>query len=133
MGSAYYITIDSFNPPFDPFTNGKALAYESSKVDQVAQQNGLKTFNEFQSYSEAFIQDLMEETGLEEPPEWWEGEQWFTASEGIAWINNLIKVVESESATFQQPGIIISELREYEAVFSKCENAGFKWHLSLDF
>lgn len=59
MSVAFYIVLDTEEPGFETFINGKALALESKKLDAISQSLGVPTFEDFISMSADDIADML--------------------------------------------------------------------------
>ena len=79
MGTAYFIVLDSEEPGFDPFVDGKLLTKRLFSVNKIARSLGLKQFEDY-----AF-QDLSEFGGPDMELEW------FDADEGIRWASGILQ------------------------------------------
>lgn len=61
-----------------------------------------------------------------------EGEQWFSAEEGLTWAITLAAYIKTHPSAVTEPQGCIADLTEYADVFEKAKDIGAKWHLSLD-
>jgi hypothetical protein len=112
MGAAYYIVLDREIAGVDPFVNGKAIARESERLDQVTQRLGLRDLNDFVSANPDELLAIAEELGLElpsaPPPE-----AWYTAEEGLAWISNLQSRLIDNPHEVGDAEAVLEDLAEY--------------------
>lgn len=132
MGAAYFIAINSDEPGFDSFVNGKAIALDSEGLERVTQSLGLKEINEFVSAAPEELAAMAEEFGVDEPfdvPD----EEWFEADEGLGWIAAIREFIESHPDSVSDSQAVLSELAEYQAVLEQVKAAGLRWHFSVDF
>ena len=129
MSVAYYIVLDSDQPGFDTFVNGKFLAKNAEKLDAICDQLGIPKFDDFIVMSEDELADLLDEN-IELPEG--EGEQWSTADEGIAFVTALTEHIKVNPETLSHPQGVLEELAEYADVFKKAKGIGAKWRLYLD-
>ncbi|HOW61713.1 MAG TPA: hypothetical protein P5284_07125 [Candidatus Contendobacter sp.] len=129
MSVAYYIVLDNDDPGFDPFVNGKSLAREIKRLDALCEQLGIKKFDDFLTMSEEDLSDLLGED-LELPEG--EGERWFSADEGIAFIAALTAHLNTHSTAVKNTEGVLEDLAEYAQVFEKAKGIGAKWHLNMD-
>lgn len=128
MSVAYYIVLDTDEPEFDTFVNGKYLAHEAG-LDALCKQLHLKTFESYLAMSDDDISDMLgEDVDLPEG----EGEQWFSAEEGLTWATTLAAYIKAHPSAVTEPQGCIDDLTEYADVFEKAKDIGAKWHLSLD-
>ena len=129
MSVAYYIVLDNDQPGFDTFVNGKFLAKDAEKLDAICEKMGIPKIDDFTAMSEDALADL-----LDEDIEWpeGEGEQWFTADEGIAFVMALTEHIKANPETLSHPPEVLEDLAEYAEVFAKAKAIGAKWHLNLD-
>lgn len=128
MSVAYYIVLDTEEPEFDTFVNGKYLAHEDG-LDALCKQLHLKTFESYLAMSDDDISDMLgEDVDLPEG----EGEQWFSAEEGLTWAITLAAYIKTHPSAVTEPQGCIADLTEYADVFEKAKDIGAKWHLSLD-
>lgn len=121
MSTAYFIVLDSEDPGFDPFVDGKVLTRRLPAVNKVAQSLGLKQFEDY-----AF-QDLSDFGGPDMEPEW------FDAAEGKKWASEVLHHIRENPATVEDIDDVAEDLAEYVRVFEEAHNRGLKWHLELDF
>jgi hypothetical protein len=129
MSVAYYIVLDNTDPGFDTFVNGKSLANETEKIDAICEKIGIKKLDDFMTMSEDDISDMLGEN-IELPES--EGEQWFSADEGIAFVTTLISHIQTNPKDVKNAEDVLSDLAEYAEIFVKTKNIGAKWHLNLD-
>ncbi len=120
MSVAYFITLDSDDPGFDAFVDGKVLTRHVDSVNAIAADIGLKQFEDY-----AF-QDLSEFGGPDMD------EQWFDAAEGIAWATALRAHLRNHPGAVGDAAGVIEDLDDYIRVFEEAESRGLKWHLELD-
>ncbi len=129
MSVAYYIVLDNDQPGFDTFVNGKFLAKDAEKLDAICEKLGIPKIDDFVFMSEDELADLLDED-IELPEG--EGEQWFTADEGIAFVTALTEHIQAHPQTLSNPQGVLEDLAEYADVFEKAKGIGAKWHLNLD-
>ena len=129
MSVAYYIVLDHEEPGFDTFVNGKFLARDAEKLDAICEQLGIPKIDDFVVMSEDELADLLDED-IELPEG--EGEQWFTADEGIAFVTALTEHIKVNPGTLSNPQGILEDLAEYADVFEKAKGIDAKWRLNLD-
>jgi len=121
MSTAYFIVLDSDDPGFDAFVDGKLLTRELDIVNGVADSLGLKHLEDY-----AF-QDLSEFGGPEMELEW------FAADEGIGWVSAILSDLRDQPASGTDMAGVIDDLEDYLRVFEEAHKRGLKWHLELDF
>ena len=129
MSVAYYIVLDTDEPGFDVFVNGKFLAQDADKLDTVCKKLGLSTFDEYAAMSEDDLSDILGED-LELPDG--DEEQWFTADEGIRFVTSLMSYLKANPAAINNPEGVLADLAEYETIFEKTKQIDAKWHLNID-
>jgi hypothetical protein len=129
MSVAYYIVLDHEEPGFDAFVNGKFLARDAEKLDAICEQLDIPKIDDFVFMSEDELADLLDED-IELPKG--EGEQWFTADEGIAFVTALTEHIQVNPETLSNPQGVLEDLAEYADVFEKAKGIGAKWRLNLD-
>ena len=131
MSSAYFIVLDK-EIDFDPFVNGKSLANSAENLQQFCKSHSLKYIDEFYSQDAGAVLEDLGDFDLDdfEIPEG--GNEWFSADDGINWVDSFIAKLKTEE--FPQPiEPIILDLNEYKEVFLKAKLSDAKWHLELDF
>jgi len=121
MSTAYFIVLDSDDPGFDPFVDGKILTKRLRVVNKIAKSLGLKRFEDY-----AF-QDLSEFGGPNIEPEW------FNATEGSNWASAIVQQLRENPKAVRDIDAVIEDLEEYVRVFGEADKRGLKWHLELDF
>jgi hypothetical protein len=132
LGAAYFIVLDNANPGFDTFVNGKAIVRDAQRLSKLAKSLGLRAPEEYFAMSaedaEAIADDFDLDAEVSAPPE-----QWFDPEEGLAWVANLRGAIESNPAAMKDDKGVLSDLAEFERVFSQAKAIGAKWHFSIDF
>ncbi len=121
MSTAYFIVLDSDDPGFDSFVDGKFLTRRLDAVNKLANALGLKPLDDFAS------QDLSEFGGPEMDTEW------FDAQEGLDWASSLVNALSNQPNQVQNAGEVIADLKDYIRVFEEAKSRDLKWHLELDF
>ncbi len=121
MSVAYFIVLDSEDPDFDPFVDGKMLAKYQDEVNALAERLGLKQFEDFlsQDLSEFDVPDM--------------DDLWFEPSEGIKWVEVLIDHLKTNPEALPEAADVLEDLEDYLNVFKEAGSRGLKWHLELDF
>jgi hypothetical protein len=121
MSTAYFIVLDSDDPGFDSFVDGKMLTRQISVVNKIATDLGLKQFEDY-----AF-QDLSDFGGPDCEPEW------FDAAEGKNWATKIFEYLRENPDSVGDVDAVADDLADYVRVFKEAETRGLKWHLELDF
>ena len=121
MSTAYFIVLNSEDPGFDPFVDGKMLTRRLGAVNEVARSLGLKQFEDY-----AF-QDLSDFGGPEMEPKWFDG------AEGISWASGILRYIQENPDAVEDVDDVAADLADYVRVFEEAEKRGLKWHLELDF
>jgi len=121
MSTAYFIVLNHDDPGFDSFVDGKILASNIERINEISERLGLKEFEEY-----AF-QDLSEFGGPDMAP------QWFEASEGTHWVSNVMRYLRDNADDIADAKAILEDLEDYMRVFTEAGNRGLRWHLELDF
>ncbi|MGI9263210.1 MAG: hypothetical protein ACR2QR_14285 [Woeseiaceae bacterium] len=121
MSVAYFVVLNSDDPGFDAFVDGKMLAQQLDDVNAIAAGLGLKALEDY-----AF-QDLSEFGGPDMDV------QWFDADEGINWACSLKQHLQDNPDGIGDTGDVVEDLNDYLRVFEEAKRRGLKWHLELDF
>ncbi len=121
MSTAYFIVLDSDDPGFDPFVDGKMLTKRLRAVNKIAKRIGLKELEEYA------YQDLSEFGGPELEPAWFDG------SEGVNWTSAILQQLRDNPKAIPDIDAVIEDLEDYLSVFEETDKRGLKWHLELDF
>lgn len=121
MSAAYFIVLDSDEPGFDSFVDGKMLTKRVRAVNKIAKRLGLKMFEEY-----AF-QDLSEFGGPDIEPEWFDG------TEGANWTSAILQQLRDNPKAVPDIDAVIKDLEDYLRVFEEADKRGLMWHLELDF
>jgi hypothetical protein len=129
MSVAFYIVLDNDDPGFETFVNGKALAREAESLEEISATLGIPTFEDFTSMSAEDIEDMLGDDDAEIPEQ---EENWFTADEGLAFVQALVDHISSNPKAVKNQQAVLEELGEYADVFNKAKGIGARWHLNLD-
>jgi hypothetical protein len=133
LGAAYFIVLDNPNPGFDVFVNGKAIVRDAQRLSKLAKSLGLRAPEEYFSMSADDIEAMAGDFDLGEEPSAPPPERWFDAEEGIAWVAKLRDDIASNPNAVKNQEAVLSDLVEFERVFSQAKSIGAKWHFSIDF
>ena|SRR5687767_4326851 len=130
MSAAYYIVVNSPDPGFETFVNGKALSRADAALESAAVKAGVKPLREFFSVSADDLATLAEEFGDEmedagPSPE----EQWFAAGDGLRTIKALLAGLESNPLALGEG--VREDLLEFEAVLQQATDRDLRWHLAV--
>ena len=126
MGAAYFIVLDKEHSGVDTFVNGKAVARHRDAIYAITEALGLKGIDDLTSFADLDDEfDVPEEHRETQTP-------WFSAQEGINWATAIRQRIEANPKAVKEPQRIISDLKEYEAVFRKAAEIGAKWHFEMD-
>lgn len=128
LGVAYYIVLDNANPGFDTFVNGKAIIRDAQGLSKLAKSLGLRPPEEYFAMSAEDAEAFDVAADLPETPD-----QWFDAEEGLTWVDKLRGAVKADPMTLKSPEAVLSDLEEFERVFTQAKAIGAKWHFSVDF
>ena len=121
MSTAFFIVLDSDEPGFDAFVDGKILTRQLDSVNAIARSLGLKQLEDY-----AF-QDLSEFGGPELEVEW------FDAAEGKNWASRILQHIRANPEAVKDIEAVAEDLADYVRVFEEAGKRGLKWHLELDF
>ncbi len=121
MSTAYFIVLDSEEPGFDPFVDGKVLTKRLGAVNKIARSLGLKQLEDY-----AF-QDLSDFGGPELEL------KWFDAIEGKSWASGILQHLRENPNAVKDVDEVAADLADYVRVFEEADKRGLKWHLELDF
>lgn len=121
MSTAYFIVLNSDEPGFDAFVDGKMLTRQLAAVNKIACSLGLKQFEDYT------FQDLSEFGGPDLDPEW------FDAAEGKDWATGILDHIREHPESVRDSEAVAEDLEDYVRVFSEAGKRGLKWHLELDF
>jgi len=132
MSAAFYIVVDSPDPGFETFVNGKALSRADAAVEAAALKAGVTPLREFFSASGDDMAALAEEFGEEmeaagPPPEG----QWFAPGDGLRTIKALLAGLESDPLALGEG--VREDLLEFEAVLQQAKDRELRWHLAVDY
>jgi hypothetical protein len=136
MSTAYFIVLDREDPGFDTMVNGKFLSRESGRLDKIARSLGLRTLDEYVSYSPEEARAMMEDLGTD--PEVIKGmelpeKKWFDAQEGVDLVSKLAAHIHANPSAVRNPKGVLDDLEEYRQVFENARAIGARWNLQVDF
>lgn len=121
MSTAYFIVLNTDDPGFDSFVDGKMLTSNLDTLNENIEELGLKAFEEYAS------QDLSEYGGPDMEP------QWFKAAEGTIWVSKVMRHLHDNADAVPDAQAILEDLDDYMRVFTEAGKRELKWHLELDF
>jgi len=121
MSVAYFIVLNSDEPGFDSYVDGKMLTQQLDAVNAIAVGLGLKAFEDY-----AF-QDLSEFGGPDMDV------QWSDADEGLNWVGSIKQHLQDNPDAIADTGNVVEDLNDYFRVLEEANKRGLKWHLELDF
>jgi hypothetical protein len=128
LGAAYFIVLNNPDPGFDTFVNGKAISRDTQGLPKLAKSLGLRALEAYFSMSPEDPEAFDIDADLPEIPE-----RWFDAEEGLAWVGELREAIEAAPKAVKNAEVVLSDLVEFERVFSQARAIGAKWHFSIDF
>jgi hypothetical protein len=132
MGAALYIVVDSEEPGFDTFVNGKALAQAEGKLAEAAQRAGVTPLMDFFGVSPADLEGVAEEfEAAEDVTAVSATEAWFDPEDGLRTVGALLATLESDPAALGAH--VRDELLELSSVLSQAKQRGLRWHLAVDY
>ena len=132
MGAALYIVVNSPNPGYETFVNGKVLSRTEDRHAAAAEKAGVRPLMHFFSMSRDEAETAAEEFGLPEDAVTEAGdEQWFDPEDGLKTVRALLSQLERNPESLG--GDVRGELLEFEAVLTQAKEHGHLWHLSVDY
>ena len=133
MSAAYYIVLEKEDIDFCTFVNGKALARDADRINRAMKSAGLPRLDDFISFGGEEMEAMAEDFKVDDMPDWYTGEHWFKANEGIQWIGSIRKLIQSKVDVVRELDAVLADLQEYENVLKQAAAIGAKWHLSIDY
>jgi hypothetical protein len=126
MSVAYFIVLDLPEPGFDPFVNGKSLAHEAQRINELAETLGLRQLDDY-------LGGVPEEL-LDELPELAEAETaWFEPAEGITWAEALIESLSANPSPLRDADGVLADLEDCRQVFRQAADVGARWQFQIDY
>jgi len=150
MGVEYTIRAEREIDGLDLYVNGKALAH-CEDLGPIAERAGVRPLLSFFSQDPDEARAFREENDIPPPPEGYPPIRWFDAADGLATVRSLIVQLEADpsivtgapaegddaDASYKpwapDADELISDLHEFEDVLDQLDDAGVRWHLSVDF
>lgn len=132
MGAALYIIVDSPDPGYETFVNGKVLSRTEDRHAAAAEKAGVTPLMGFFSMSQEEVEAAAGEFGL--PEETGTGtteEQWFDPEDGLKTVRALLGMLDKDPDSLG--GDVKGELLEFEAVLKEAKQHGHRWHLGVDY
>ena len=120
MSTAYYIVLNTEEPGFDPFVDGKALTRRLRAVNKIARKLGLGKLEDFAFH------DLSEFGGPQMEPEW------FDPSDGKLWASMILQHIRENPKAVRDSDAVADDLESYVSVLDEADKRGLKWHFALD-
>ena len=121
MSVAYCLNFEIENVTFDTFVDGKSIAQCIDELDVFCDSNNLVRFD---SYISQELDDFFEEETEYTP-------KWFSAQEGIDWVQSIISKLESADVKFNKVAVL-SDLKGFLKIFLCAKETDVKWQLHLD-
>jgi hypothetical protein len=150
MSVAMFIAIESENPGFNTFVNGKFLARNQEKLDALAKRLKITPLTQFFSASDADREFLKEQianlTEIADPKdersqaalkklrkELRSAETWFKAADGLKTVGALLEALRAKPEQLDRQDGVISDLEEFVRVLTAAKTRKLRWHLSWDY
>ena len=132
MGAGLYIVVNSPEPGFDTFVNGKALARAEGKLTAAAEKLGVIPLMSFFSMSQDDVDAAAEEFGLSEDAVGSAGaERWFEPKDGLRTVRALLALLDTEPNSLG-PGVL-EDLLGFAKVLETATERGLRWHVAVDY
>lgn len=129
MGYALFVMLNHHIPGTEGWDmDGKALARNIEKLDDVAKQLKLTSLGEMISVSEEYLGMLLDEE-IENCVQ----EQWFNPAEGLATVDSLTNFVQKNSESFDQGPQLLEDLSKLKQYLSSAKQHNTLFHLTPDF
>ena len=128
MGAVYTIVLDSEDPGFDTFVNGKAIARAARQLVSLCDKLGLPAFDEFLTFSEQEIIDLLDEDIRIPESE----EAWFSPDDGLRVIDALSGHLKANPRELHNAQGVLEDLAQYANILAQARSIGARWHLGLE-
>ncbi len=136
MSAAFFIALDRDDPEFDTTVNGKFLAHDTLGLDAVAKELGVRSPDEYVSYSPEESREMMADIGsgddeidsIDHPEQ-----VWYDPVEGLDWVARLSEHVRANPSAVTNAAGVLSDLDEYRDVLEQARAVGARWCLHVDF
>ena len=136
MSTAYFIVLDNSDHGFDTTVNGKFLSKHAKQLEKIAKTLGIRTLDDFISYSPDEARAMMEDLGSDpaeiakmELPE----QKWFDPQEGLELVGKLAAHLKTNPSAMKNTNGVLADLAEYQEVLEKAKAIGARWNLRMDF
>jgi hypothetical protein len=135
MGAALYVVLNTKDPGFDTFMNGKALSCNEDNLAALARKLGVTPLMEFFSADASELADFAMEAGMEEQdlPAVSAQASWFDPDEGLRTARALISELQGNPVALQQLDLVIADLKDSLRILEEAKRRGLRWHLAVDF
>jgi hypothetical protein len=131
MGVAYYLEFDNEDLTIDEI-DGKAVAGAMDALDDLSQQLGVKSLDDFMGQSMDDIGDMLgEDIAMQDGSS--SAALWFAPTEGIAVVDALIQALKANPARIKGAKNVLADLQHYKDALLIADEHGAKWHLAMDF
>jgi hypothetical protein len=120
MSVAYYIVLENDDAGFDPFVNGKALAKEAGRVNELTERLGINPIDEFVEVDDELFGESADPL-------------WFEPQTGIEWAHALVERLRADAGPVEDAAAVVSDLEECLAVWKRAKEAGVRWHFAIDY
>jgi hypothetical protein len=136
MSAAFFIVLDRNDPGFDVMVNGKFLARDAGRLEKIARALGLRSLEEYVSYSPEEAREMM--AGLGTDPDEIAGMElpepkWYDSREGLDWVSKVGAHVRANPSSVRNAKGVLADLEEYRVVFEQARAIGARWNLQVDF
>ncbi|MFP4697401.1 MAG: hypothetical protein ACLFMO_01700 [Eubacteriales bacterium] len=127
MSAAYYINLEREDCGIDLNIDGKGIAIEIEKLDEIAEKIEVTPLSKFFSINQESIMDLLGEEELDIDLG---GESWFEAKDGLRTIKSILIYIEENNKKIED--ITKQDLKNVQQILSEAVNKNIKWHLGID-
>jgi hypothetical protein len=136
MSAAFFIVLDREDPGFDTTVNGKFLSQDAKRLGKVAELLGIRSLEEYVSYSPEEARAMMEEMGTD--PDEIEGlelpeQKWYDPQEGLDWVSQVCQHIQANPSHVKNAKGVLEDLEQYRGVLEQAKAVGARWNLQVDF
>lgn len=129
MGVAYYVSLEGQDLDSSE-VDGKGLAAAMEDLNMICEELKISSLEAFLGQPGDELADLLgDDLDLEEPLE----EIWFPAADGLAVVRPLLAYLRLHPGALANSDGVLSDLDSLQQLLQRAEQAGLRWHLSIDF